>query len=129
MYGIQDSQREAKDIFLEHNHTHFIIVYNAENDQDLEFRIGLEEELRRQYVLTLSHNIDQVSRSLGRLGKAISEDDDFENEDEKIISNKEDNKKYIPLIHLYVDGELDMLNYCKKALLFKTPVLVFQVNG
>ena len=42
------------------------------------------------------------------------------------LPNKSLNKNNIPMIHLFVNGGLEMLNICKTALLKKIPVLVFR---
>jgi hypothetical protein len=139
MYGIHDAQREIKDIFLEPNHTHFIIVYNAENGEDVHFRFELEEELRKRFT-TMSFNDSDSSRftKSNKTSRASSQSNYQNvcsaNEDVKSIasvngtSNHEDIKNSIPMIHLYVHGGLEMLNTCKKALSYKIPILLFQVK-
>lgn len=120
MYGLQDVQRESKCTFLEQNHTHFIIVYNAESGQDLIFRSELEDELRKRHNVMSYGGIDHNSIRSNLSSRASSECS------LEINSNKSLNKNNIPMIHLFVHGGLEMLNICKTTLLKKIPILVFR---
>ncbi len=133
---MQDTHRESKDIFLEPNHTHFIIVYNAESGEDINFRCELEEELRKRYLTMREYESDNTVSSIrSPLSSRASSDGSIDINNKNISSRKsslenknsiEENKNNIPMIHLYVHGGLEMLNTCKKALVNKIPILLFQ---
>jgi hypothetical protein len=132
---LQDTHRESKDIFLEPNHTHFVIVYNAESGEDLNFRCELEEELRKRYITMREYESDSTISIRSPLSSRASSDDSIEMNNRNISSRKssfqnknsiDENKNNIPMIHLYVHGGLEMLNTCKKALMNKVPILLFQ---
>ncbi len=96
MYGIQE-KNNLKDITLESNHSHFILV-DDENSEDIDqsvimFRSKLESELINDPV------------------KA--------KESEKI--NK------IPIVKICIHGGFDTLLFCREALKNKVPILVLNV--
>ncbi len=97
MYGIQEN-KNPKDIILESNHSHFILIdYNDQEEdtsgREILFRSRLEAELINESLK--SENPCKISR--------------------------------IPMIKICIHGGFDTLQFCKEALKQQVPVLILSV--
>jgi hypothetical protein len=128
LYGLQDVQRESKYTFLEPNHTHFIIVYDAESGKDLTFRSELEDELRKRHNAMNELGIDKnIKSAIDQTSRASSDCSlEMKSNHHSNLDVDVDYKNNIPMIHLYVHGGSEMLNICKMTLSKKIPILVFK---
>ena len=128
-YGNQEIKKNAKNVTLDPNHTHFILIDETANDvhdQDILFRSKLETEIRRCQFF--ENNLDSrasYKRPVSYQGSNCSSDDEGGGMvEEKIEIEKKIN---IPMILICVCGGADTLLVIVEALKQRVPLLVMAV--
>jgi hypothetical protein len=139
MYGLEKSYQNAKSVFLDSNHSHYILIdddSHSELGHEIPFRINLETELRKDSKSNdelRDFHEDSSLRTHPR-SSIVSRTTSFDlNVDEKAgLTNNDShlvNEKFnIPMILICVNGGYDALKLIHESLKQRVPILVLAVS-
>lgn len=113
---------KTADVFLDANHSHFILVDSKKSNinEEILFRARLETELRK----TRLHQVEykkSIKTQLSNPSSVASSDD------ESKVESEFDNKFNTPMIQICVHGGYDTLLVLQESLKQRVPILVLSV--
>ncbi len=130
LFYAQQEKEQAKntDVFLDPNHTHFILVDDGSEGhfgKEIEFRAHLEAELRKGRSLKHYENRRILRKRLTRTSSLAG----YQPSDEEEESNDEESSnESVPMILIVVQGGPNTLITVEESLKQSVPVLVLAVN-
>lgn len=132
MYGLEKNYQNSKCVFLDPNHSHFVLIddnANGELGHDIPFRIKLETELRKDSNSDSDFVIEPSVSTLRRLSSLpsinLSLGSANNNMEEELHHVPE--KFNIPMILICVNGGYDALKLVHESLKQRIPILVYAV--
>ena len=137
----QESDLKNPPVYLDPNHTHFILVDDGSDDQfgkEIEFRAHLEAELRqgkslKYYEKKRNQRKKILSRSTsfgtGISGAVVNQNVVTHSDDENDEPDEDNNRnETVPMILIVVQGGPNTLLTVEQSLKQNVPVLVLAVN-
>ena len=121
LYDVNETPSNPMDVFLDPNHSHFILVDDAigKFGGEINFRANLEAELRNGHVASYYTSVLEKSLETGKLkvGKTMSDES----------TRSESDTLKVPTVLIVVNGGPNTLKTVIEALDNKIPVVVLEV--
>jgi hypothetical protein len=133
MYGLEKDNENPKRVPLDSAHTHFIIIDNdckGELGQDVDFRLKLEDELRKNSSDLFLDETPPASSRCNSIKNGVGGDgDDISLGSAKKEAMKVNEKLDVPMCLICVNGGYDALRMIDESLKCRVPFLVLQVKN